>query len=134
VEAANKRAAEAEARATEGQRKLVLHEAGLADLTERQVKALYAAHDGEVNVDSLKATATELFGGATPAPQAQQAAPVQQPDTGLAAQEQFAAGGTTVEPPKDGDTEYVEKLKNWTGTKAELDDFIWNKNSGRLTP
>jgi hypothetical protein len=58
-------AAEAEAQAA--RRELALHKAGLGDLTDKQMKALTATHEGDWDVESLKASATELGFVKTPA-------------------------------------------------------------------
>lgn len=50
---------------------LALTQAGLSNLSPKQVKALLATHDGDLTGDALKATAAELgFGG--PAPEVEQ--------------------------------------------------------------
>lgn len=54
------RASAAEQRAADLERRLALSEGGLTGLSEKQVKALLATHDGELTGDALKATATEL--------------------------------------------------------------------------
>lgn len=51
-------AAESDAQAA--RRELTLHKAGLGTLTDKQMKALTAAHDGDWDAELLKATATEL--------------------------------------------------------------------------
>lgn len=50
----------AEARATAAEHKLAYQEAGLSSLSEKQRKALEAAHEGDFVADGLKATAEEL--------------------------------------------------------------------------
>lgn len=63
------RAKEADAAVSERdqlRRENVVLRAGLNDLTDKQLKALTAAHDGDWEPDALKATATELgFGKQT---------------------------------------------------------------------
>lgn len=55
-----KRADTAEAEAQAARRELTLHKAGLGELSDKQMKALQAAHEGDWEPESLKATATEL--------------------------------------------------------------------------
>lgn len=50
----------AEAEADAAKRELTLHRAGLGDLSDKQLKALGAAHEGDWDPELLKATATEL--------------------------------------------------------------------------
>lgn len=50
----------AEADAVAARRELTLHKAGLGDLSDKQLKALGAAHEGDWEPELLKATATEL--------------------------------------------------------------------------
>lgn len=62
LEAALQRAKEAEGKVNEMaglQQKLAIHEAGLT-LNPKQAKALLAAHEGELDPDGLKQTATDL--------------------------------------------------------------------------
>jgi len=54
------RAEQAEAKAAELERKLALSEAGLAGLSDKQVKALLATHEGEVSAAGFMATAKDL--------------------------------------------------------------------------
>lgn len=54
------RAKLAEERAERAERKVAFTEAGLTGLTDKQVKALVATHEGDMTSDALKATATEL--------------------------------------------------------------------------
>lgn len=54
------KAKESTERAERLERELAFHKAGLASLTDKQVKALSAAHDGEFTPEALKATAEEL--------------------------------------------------------------------------
>lgn len=61
------------------QRELALWKAGLGDLSDKQVKALAAAHDGEFTPEALKATATELGFAKAEAPAPQQSDQQQQP-------------------------------------------------------
>lgn len=63
-----KRVDAAEARAAELEREIAFHKADLAGLSDKQRKALLAAHDGEIEPEALAATATELGFQAKPAP------------------------------------------------------------------
>lgn len=60
------RAKTAEERVAQLERQLAFTQAGLDHLTDKQVKALTAAHEGEITADTLKATAEELGFGAKP--------------------------------------------------------------------
>lgn len=55
-----KEADTAKAEAAAARRELTLHKAGLGNLTEKQMKALNAAHEGDWEPESIKATAAEL--------------------------------------------------------------------------
>lgn len=71
-----KRHDELEAEIAEIKRERALEKAGLKtpdgrDLTERQIKALLATHDGEMTADALRATALDL-GFVTPSEQEQE--------------------------------------------------------------
>lgn len=61
------RADAAESKAADLERELVVHKAGLTTLTDKQLKALSAAHEGDWEPDALKATAAELGFGPQPA-------------------------------------------------------------------
>lgn len=54
------KAKQAEAKAAELERKLAFSEAGLTGLSAKQVKALLAAHEGDVTAEAIKATADDL--------------------------------------------------------------------------
>lgn len=54
------RAKTAEDKAAELERRLAFTEAGLTDLSPKQVKALLSAHEGDISADAIKATADEL--------------------------------------------------------------------------
>jgi hypothetical protein len=55
---------ELEGQNSELSRKLAFTEAGLSGLSEKKVKALLAAHEGDISAEAIKATATELGFGA----------------------------------------------------------------------
>ena len=60
---------EAESRLTTLEREnLLLRTPGLSNLTDRQMKALFATHDGELTPDSLRETAQDLGFVAPPEP------------------------------------------------------------------
>lgn len=126
---------EAEAKAAEAdslRQELALHRAGLGNLSERQQKALFATHEGEISAETLQATAKDLF-GAVPAAGAP-SAPAQTPETNeaLGQMEQFAAGGTNVEPPPPAKEAFMKAVTEWTGTGDELDEFIFVQNKHLL--
>jgi len=50
----------AEAKAADLERRLAFVEAGLTGLSDKQVKALLSAHEGEITATAIKATADEL--------------------------------------------------------------------------
>lgn len=54
------RAKKAEEKYAQLERELAFTKAGLDHLSDKQVKALTAAHEGEITAEALKATATEL--------------------------------------------------------------------------
>lgn len=84
-----KRAKQLEAELADIRRERALEKAGLkrpdgSDLSERQLKALLATHEGDMTADTLRATAIEL-GFAAPSEEQQQL------DEDLAAQQRVAA-------------------------------------------
>lgn len=60
LEAALAEAKQAKVDAENARRELAFTQAGLTGLSDKQVKALVATHEGEITADALKATATEL--------------------------------------------------------------------------
>jgi hypothetical protein len=60
------RAKVAEEKSAQLERELAFTKAGLTELSDKQVKALIAAHEGEITADGLKATADELGFGVKP--------------------------------------------------------------------
>jgi len=60
------RAKTAEDKAADLERRLAFTEAGLTDLSPKQVKALLSAHEGDISADAIKATADELGFGPPP--------------------------------------------------------------------
>ncbi len=90
-------------RADAAVRELTLHKAGLGSLSEMQMKALNAAHEGDWEPESIKATATELgfLHTDTPKPDGPQI-----PADELASMQRMAsAAGGTPPPPSNLDTE-----------------------------
>lgn len=65
------RAKTAEERAAQLERELAFNKAGLTDLSDLQVKALVATHEGEMTADALKAQAKALGFLPEPTPQPQ---------------------------------------------------------------
>lgn len=114
----------AEAKATELQRELVVHKAGLTDLSDKQLKALTLAHEGDWEPEALKATANELFPGAMTA--GEQTEP-RIPDAELQAHQRVAAAasGQSAPPPPDL-TAQIEAAQNPEEIKAIL------RNAGQL--
>jgi hypothetical protein len=55
-----KQSKQAEERAAQLERELAFTRAGLDHLTDKQVRALTAAHEGDITADALKSTADEL--------------------------------------------------------------------------
>lgn len=96
------RADTAEAERDQLQRELVVHKAGLTDLSDKQLKALSAAHEGDWEPEGLKATATEL--GFGPKASAEEPAPKASPEELASMQRMAAASGGTPPPPTDLDT------------------------------
>lgn len=83
-------------------RELTLHKAGLGDLSEKQMKALSAAHEGDWTPDLLKETANELgFGQPTNSEQTPPEPRI--PAAELAAHQRVAdaSGGQPTPPPDD---------------------------------
>lgn len=106
-----KRADEAEARATELERRLAVSEAGLTGLSDKRRVALFAAHDGDLEPDALKATAIEL-GYIQP-----EVEPAQTPPDERAANERINAAGAGA-PPAGGKPELLDKIRS-AGSEAE---------------
>lgn len=80
-------------------RDLVIQQAGLGSLSEKQLKALSAAHDGDWTSDTLKATATELGFSAPTGDQPPTPAPTPPP----AMERVDQATGQPPQPPPDLD-------------------------------
>ena len=95
-----KKWADAEPELTKLQREnLLLRTPGLNALSERQMKALFATHDGELTPESLKATAQDLGFVAPPPPEV--------PDAEVAAHDRLfrASAGAT---PAPGDSDALD--------------------------
>lgn len=78
----------AEARVAELERKLVVHEAGLSSLTQKQINALITNVEGDLTADALKAQAQEFGWSAKP-----QAPEGEKPEVPNALQAEFDAMG-----------------------------------------
>jgi hypothetical protein len=129
VEEQAARAREATEKATRLERENVLLKSGLGHLTESRQKAVLGNVEGDLTVDSLKASAVDLFGEAafatgTPTPTPAQA----ETNDALDQMQTFAAGGTSVEPPPPAKEAFVQAVQGWTGTKDELFEFVFGKN------
>lgn len=83
----------AESKVSELQRELVVHRAGLTELSDKQLKALSAAHEGDWEPEALKATAAELGFGTTTDSGQQEPEP-KIPAEELAAHQRVAAAAT----------------------------------------
>lgn len=126
---------EATEKADRLERELTLHRAGLGSLSDRQQKALFAAHEGDVTAETLKATADELFGSATgsPSPETPTQTPAEAANAaGFDKLDEFAKGGASVEPPQPAKEAFAQAVEGWTGTREELMDFIFAKNQHLL--
>lgn len=122
---------EAETKAQELQRENLLLKSGL-NLNERQQRALFAdIGEGDLTVEALKAAAQDLFGAApaTGTPQTEQPPPTAN-DVGQ--MEEFAKGGSSVEPPPDAVQAFNDAVNNWQGSREELMEFIFARNQGLL--
>lgn len=123
-----KRVEQAEHRAVELERKLALSEAGLSGLNDKQVKALLAAHEGDVTGDALKATATELgFGG----PQPETA----DPDLTAEVAELTKLAGSPPQPDTKpaGYDEIVQHAKGFKGSEQEYLAYLY-ANADTIAP
>ena len=118
------KAKESEERASQLERELAFHKAGLAHLSDKQVKALSAAHDGEFTPDALKATATELgFGMQT----AGEPTPTADVDHGAEAAELATltgSSGPTPEPRPTGRPSREQVAKDAAAMAADPDQLI----------
>jgi len=125
-----KRLDQAEAKTAELERKLALSEAGLTGLTDKQVKALLSAHEGEITAEAIKATADELgfaakvetAGVEVDSEQAQRDAEVAEVSRFSGAEAPSGGGGMT---PADVNAkiasfESPEALKEWVIANPEL--------------
>jgi len=124
LEAANERAKQAEARASEVeglQRKLLVHEAGLGSLSEKQTKALYAAHEGDLTADGLKSTAKDLFGFVGKADDGDDAEQAEE----LEALDQLRRESSKPGPPLSGRAAFEKALDEFKGSAEEYDAFVW---------
>jgi hypothetical protein len=96
------RADAAESKAADLERELVVHKAGLTTLTDKQLKALSAAHEGDWEPEALKATAVEL--GFGPQPNGTQEPEPKIPEAEAAAMQRVAnASGGPPQPVLQGD-------------------------------
>jgi hypothetical protein len=108
----------AETKAQQLERELTLHKAGLNDLSDKEIKALTAVHDGEWEPDALKATATEL--GFVKQPDGTDIpAPKVSPEELASMNRMAAASGGTPPPPPDLDSQ-IAAAQNPEELKAVL--------------
>lgn len=118
------KAKESTERAAQLERELAFHKAGLADLTDKQVKALSAAHDGEFTPDALKATAEELGFARTASGQS---SPPVEVDHGTEAAELAALSGSTGVTPETrptGKPSYEQVSKDAAALAADQDSLV----------
>lgn len=121
------RAKKAEERVSQLERQVAFTEAGLTNLSDKQVKALVATHDGEMTAEALKATATEL--GFAPKGEAEQEIDDEQTQALAEAKELGQITGTPS--PAGGSEVYDEatliakfaELRD-SGTKEEIISFL----------
>jgi hypothetical protein len=99
---------------------LLLRTPGLNSLSERQMKALFATHDGELSPASLRQTAQELGFVAAPPPEV--------PEEETAAHDRMfraAAGATPTPGADDLDAARIANM-------SEQEILAWARNTGRL--
>lgn len=107
----------AESEVADLKRELVVHKAGLTDLSDKQLKALTAAHEGDWTPEDLKATAVEL--GFGPQPVAEPPPTGNDPAEMAAMQRTQAASGGTPQPVLQGDDALKASLAEaWDSPEA----------------
>lgn len=123
--AENKTLREQAERAAQLERELSLHRAGLGHLSDKQARALAAAHDGEYTPDALKATAKELGFGASPTGESTPAA-AQDPDYSAEAAELAGISGAPDVPAAAGQMTQAEFDKRIAAINSdeELEEFV----------
>lgn len=102
------------------QENLVLRTPGLNALSERQMRALFATHDGEQTPDALRATAQDLGFVAAPEPEV--------PDAEMAAHQRLidaSAGAASVTPDPLDDAAKIAQM-------SEQEVLAWARANGRL--
>lgn len=118
-----KRLDAAEADAAASKRELTLYKAGLGDLTDKQMKALSAAHEGDWDPESLKATASELGFVRDPA-DAETKPQISAAELEAHQRVANAAGGEQPLPPTDMDTA-IANTKSPEELQAVLSNAGW---------
>lgn len=123
--AENKALREQAERSAQLERELSLHRAGLGHLSDKQAKALAAAHDGEYTPEALKATAEELGFGAKPTGESTPAA-AQVTDHSAEAAELASISGAPDVPAAAGQMTQAEFDKRIGAIQNddELDEFV----------
>lgn len=116
-----KKWADAEPELTKLQREnLLLRTPGLGDLSDKQMKALFATHEGDLTPDSIRATAQDLGFVAPPAPEV--------PDEEVAAHQRIAAAssgaGAATPDPLAGVLDAANEQEFWA--KAEAAGIVGN--------
>ena len=125
------RAEAAEKRAAELERKVALSDAGLSELSEKQVKALLSAHDGDISGEALAATATELGFGSAPAapdPEVQEHAE----ELGHLTRFSGAPANSSLSPAQQAEA-IRQEAANFKGTPQQYNDFLY-RNAELLAP
>ena len=122
------RAKVAEERSAQLERELAFHKAGLSNLSDKQVKALSAAHEGEFTAELIKATAEELGFAAKPAAGQSNPAVEQEATHGNEARELAELSNSPAEhgaPPESIRTQeaFDAKVRSFDN-EADLDAFL----------
>jgi len=118
------RAKNAEERAAQLERQVAFTEAGLSDLSDKQVKALVATHEGEMTAEALKATATDLGFVKVETETPATVDPVQaQRDQEVAALAQFSGAPAPVQTPGPS-ADLQQSIKDFKGDYQEFAKFV----------
>lgn len=120
------RAKVAEEEAAQLRRELAFTKAGLDGLSDKQVKALVAAHDGDMTADALKATADELGFGAKetgqspPAPESVPAQVSEAAELARLANSPAEHAAT----PSQGEAAFVKQIEEFDGDYQAFQQFV----------
>ena len=129
------RAKAAEEKAAAAERKLAFTEAGLNSLTDMQVKALGATHEGEITPDALRATAKALgFVSDEATGQSTPAAPPEPDRSAEAAQlAQLAGSPANLGGPVDPSAAAAKSIQDFQGDWQQFQDFVL-ANADKILP